>query len=117
MKIIIAAMALALGGASIANAQTNPNTQMDPNMQMDPNGPGVPPGTGITSRGMNPNGQAYVPPGFNAGMNVYPPVMAAPGGMAGMQEYPVCTRQATDRCVQAYTATARSKRMMNRRRR
>lgn len=71
--------------------------------QTDPNGPNVPPGDGITMMGTNPEGQAYTPPGYNNGLNVYPDAAIAPGMMAGMRDYPACTEDVKDRCVQTYT--------------
>lgn len=91
MKLTILAVAAALGGGSIAFAQS------------DPNGPSVPPGDGITRMGTNPDGQAYTPPGYNVGLNIYPPATAAPGADPGMERYPSCSAQVKDRCVQTYT--------------
>lgn len=102
MKAIILATALAISSASFAQAQTNMQTQPQTPMQADPNGPNTPPGDGITRMGTNPGGQPFTPPGFNQGMNVYPAAAMAPGMMPGMAEYPRCSRQVTDRCVQAY---------------
>lgn len=75
---------------------------------MDPNGPGVPPGDGITARGHDPEGQAFIPPGYNSGpaISVYPPIVLAPAGLIG-GAYPVCSKRVTDRCVQAYSRYAR----------
>ena len=86
MKSTIIAIAALIGSATVATAQT------------DPNGPAVPPGDGITMQGTNPDGQAYTPPGYNVGLEVYPD-----GIVPAMQNYPVCTRQVVDRCVQTYT--------------
>lgn len=94
MKEAILAAALALGGATMAQAQ------------MDPNGPAMPPGDGITMQGTNPEGQAYTPSGFNQGINVYPSAAAAPGMAPGMAAYPACTNQVKDRCMQTYTRWA-----------
>jgi hypothetical protein len=91
MKLTILAMAAALGGSSIALAQS------------DPNGANVPPGDGITRMGTDPNGQAYTPPGYNIGLNVYPPATAASGANPGMENYPACSAEVKDRCVQTYT--------------
>ena len=86
MKMTIFAIAAAMGIATAAPAQT------------DPNGPNVPPGDGISMLGNNPNGQAYTPPGFNRGLNVYPD-----GQVADRMNYPACSDQVVDRCRQVYT--------------
>lgn len=86
MKLKIIAIAALMGSATVATAQT------------DPNGPAVPPGDGITMQGNNPEGQAYTPPGYNVGLNVYPD-----GQVANMQNYPACTDRVVDRCMQTYT--------------
>lgn len=122
MKTLLFAAALAVSGTAVAQSQTGMQTQgnmpAQGNMQtqMDPNGPNTPPGDGITRMGNNPSGQAYVPQGFNQGINVYPNASMAPGAMAGMENYPRCSAQNTDRCVQTYTkmTNKRGKRVMKR---
>lgn len=100
MKTLIIAAVLGLGGTSIAHAQTDMQPQTS--TQTDPNGPNMSPGDGVTRMGTTPAGQPYTPSGFNQNMNVYPAAAMAPGAMPGMMEYPRCSRQVTDRCVQAY---------------
>ena len=86
MKIILFAAALALGSAS-AIAQTG-NTVSDPSQSSGPRG--------ITQQGTDPEGQACVPPGYNANTSAYPTCQAPP-------ETPVrCSKTVTDRCVQTY---------------
>lgn len=114
MKAILFATALAMSTASFAQAQTTMQTQTP--MHTDPNGPNIPPGDGITRMGTNPEGQPFTPSGFNQGMNVYPAASMAPGMMPGMAEYPRCSRQVTDRCVQAYAMAGGNKARRARRR-
>ena len=90
MKLIIVAVA-ALGLAAPAAAQTN--------MPINPDGRDI--------HGHNPDGQAFTPPGFNAGIAVYPPMAAAPPAMIG-GSYPPCTAQNMDRCEQTYVKAGRS---------
>ncbi|MGF1549048.1 MAG: hypothetical protein ACFBQW_00715 [Sphingomonadaceae bacterium] len=86
MRILLIAAALSMGSAALAQGT-------------DPNAPGVPPGDGVTQLGNTPDGQPYTPPGFNQGINAYPP---APAQMPA--EYPPCSadRANADRCVQTY---------------
>ncbi len=109
MKAIFFAAVLAMSSASFAQVQTNMQTQPQTPMNADINGPNIPPGDGITRMGTNPEGQPFTPPGFNQGMNVYPAATMAPGAMPGMVEYLRCSRQVTDRCVQAYAMAGRDK--------
>lgn len=118
MKMILFAAALGMSSASFAQTQTDMQTQSNMQMQpqTDPNGPNVPPGDGITRLGTNPEGQPFTPPGFNQGMNVYPAASVAPGAMPGMAEYPRCSRQVTDRCIQAYAMAGENRARRARRR-
>ena len=81
MKRIMIAIAAIVGGTTAAFAQSD----------------------GITAQGTNPEGQAYTPPGFNQGLQVYPEARQAPGQKPGMEDYPACTKEVKDRCVQTYT--------------
>lgn len=91
MKLIIVAVA-ALGLAAPASAQTA--TRINPD--------------GRDVHGHNPSGQAFTPPGFNAGVAApaYAPMAAAPSGMIG-GAYPPCSAQNTDRCEQTYVKAKR----------
>ena len=121
MRILIAASAALLLAGAPAIAQVNNQSSTASSASRsgpdsdgrqgvrDRNGPAVPPGDGITTRGHDPEGQPFIPPGYNLGdrMAVYPPLARAPAGLIG-GEYPVCSARVTDRCVQPYTRYTRS---------
>lgn len=97
MKHLIFLASLMIGGTAIA--QTAPADQAKA-------------GAGLDVHGHNPEGQAFVPAGFNTGVGqaVYPSVTMAPPALIG-GDYPACSRQRTDRCVQTYTkSTSRRRR-------
>ena len=65
------------------------------------------PAAAQTNMPINPDGQAFTPPGFNNGLAVYPPMAAAPAAMIG-GSYPPCSAQNMDRCEQTYVKAGRS---------
>jgi hypothetical protein len=88
MKAIIFAAALTLGTAAAAQSGA---TVDDPAQSSGPRG--------VTQQGTDPNGEACVPAGYNAGSSSYP---TCPGAPAAGASQPPCSKTVTDSCVQAY---------------
>ena len=103
-SLFIAAAALTLGTAAIAQDATQTDTAQQPSGETvdDPSQATGP--EGVTQQGTDPNGTAMAPAGTNQA-----PMAAQPGAMSNMPtqmsaatSYPACSRTITDRCTQSY---------------